>query len=302
MEEFGGDKYRAAYRRMFKIDELIRAGKCVSAASIAEKLGVNKRTILRDIRYMELELHAPICYSKKENGYFYAFPGFSLTDLIYTDEEATVLVLAWRMLASFFDGTFFRSAVGRAFQSLLEHTGNMSSMLNHTVREDIQIALPNTGSFALAETVLAAIKKQLCVFCTQDSQELLLRPIRLIYAWDNWYLLYVTEAYRDNADFRLEKLDSFTDIRIANKTESRRVKDVITESLQSPAPMFPFGQHTCITQTEEYGEVLQVIISGRGDSFHLLYHRNPDGSLTFIQNDQTMMSGHSREMVLDNLE
>lgn len=301
MEKFDGDKYRAAYRRMFRIDELIRTGKCPSAASIAEKLGVTKRTILRDIRYMELDLHAPIRYDKKENGYFYAFPGFSLTDLVYTDDDAAVLMLAWRMMASLFDGSFFKSTVGRAFQSLLEHTGNMASIFDHPMREDIQIALPHKGSFALAQEFLSAIKKQRCVFCTKHTDEILMRPIRLIYAWDNWYLLYITENYRDNTDFQLEKLNSFSKVRIASQSEGRHVKDIIEELLE-PLPGMHHGSSTCIEQTEAYGEVLKVIISGRSDSFHLLYRRNPDGSLTFIQNDRTMLSGHSKEIISNAIE
>ena len=69
---------------------------------------------------------------------------------------------------------------------------------------------------------------QLCVHCIKDEkEELLLRPVRLIYAWDNWYLLYINEDYRDNSDFHIEKLEQFTKIRTARKAKSLCIKDIV---------------------------------------------------------------------------
>ena len=85
----------------------------------------------------------------------------------------------------------------------------MPEILSHTVRSDIEIALPNAGNFQHAETILGAMKERLCVIAEKDGTETLVRPIRLIYAWNDWYLLYITEGYKDNADFCIEKLDSY---------------------------------------------------------------------------------------------
>ena len=109
-------KYRGAYRRMFKIDELIRSNRCISSAQLAKKLGVSKRTIQRDLRYMEVELSAPIVYDDEERGYFYANPRFSLSDFAFTDSDVALLVLSKQILVSLFAGTFYQSQISGAFR------------------------------------------------------------------------------------------------------------------------------------------------------------------------------------------
>ena len=186
-------KYRGAYRRMFKIDELIRSNRCISSAQLATKLGVSKRTIQRDLRYMEVELSAPIVYDDEERGYFYANPRFSLSDFAFTDSDVALLVLSKQILESLFAGTFYQSQISGAFRSVVEHAGQMPEMLNHIVRNDIEIALPNAGDFRLAEKILDAMRERLCVLAQKGGSETLIRPIRIVYAWNDWFLLYITE-------------------------------------------------------------------------------------------------------------
>lgn len=300
MEELFKDKYRTAYKRMFEIDRLIRSEKCPSAAKIAERLGVSKRTIQRDLRYMESALGAPIAYSDEERGYFYLYPGFSLSDFSYTDTDVAVLSLAWRIMEALFGGTFYSSALGKTLSSILRHAGNMPQMLFHTVRENVQIALPNWGSFSEAEAFIQAMNKQLCVHCIKDdSFEAFFRPIRLIYAWDNWYLLYIMEDYADNSDFYIDKLEHFSKIRTAGRAESLRIKDIVGTLSEYPAPMTG-GKNTRVEYTKEYGNVLYVDIRGIGDEFHLAYRRLADGELKFIRNERTMLGGHLMETLLSD--
>ncbi|MGP1457870.1 MAG: helix-turn-helix transcriptional regulator [Treponema sp.] len=299
MDELFKDKYRTAYKRMFEIDKMIRAGKCPSAKKIAEKLEVSKRTIQRDLRYMEMNLGAPIEYSHEKRGYFYCYPDFALLDFAYSESDIAVLTLAWRLMDSLFGGTFYAPQIDDIFRSIVERAGQMQKMTFHTVRENIQIALSNWGTFSDAETFVQSMNKNLCVRCVKDGEtEVLLRPVRLIYAWDDWYLLYIMEDYRDNTDFHIEKLKRFSKIRAAGKAESLRVKDIVGTIIEYPAPTFG-ARHTRVERTEEYGDTLFVDIYGNADSFRLIYRRLPDGSLEFIKNDWTMLHGHMMETILN---
>ena len=291
-------KYRGAYRRMFKIDELIRSNRCISSAQLAKKLGVSKRTIQRDLRYMEVELSAPIVYDDEERGYFYANPRFSLSDFAFTDSDVALLVLSKQILESLFAGTFYQSKISGAFRSVVEHAGQMPEMLNHVVRNDIEIALPNAGDFRLAEKILDAMRERLCVLAQKGGSETLVRPIRIVYAWNDWFLLYITEDYKDNEDFRIERLESFDGFKVAPKAASARIKDIVA-NVDEWSSQTTAGRFSRIERTDEHGEVLRIIVAGKADTFNLLYKRNESGELEFIKTKETMLGGHVLETVLD---
>ena len=171
-------------------------------------------------------------------------------------------------------------------------------MANYAIRENVQIALANWSSFSTAKTLIQAMDARLCVHCIKDEkEELLLRPVRLIYAWDNWYLLYINEDYRDNSDFHIEKLEQFTKIRTARKAKSLCIKDIVGTLSEYSAPCLG-GQNTRVECTKEYGDVLYVDIRGIGDDFHFAYRCLPDGALAFVKNERTMLHGHVLETIL----
>ncbi len=294
-------KYKAPYRRMFRIDELIRGERCPSAAQIAEKLGVSKRTILRDLNYMETELSAPIVYDEEQNGYRYTNPRFALSDLVFTDDDLSVLLLSERLLESLFAGTFYRTKVRDTFKAILDHANNMPRITRHIVRENIQVALSGSGDFSLAEKLLEAMDGRLCALCAKaDGTEILLRPVRLIYAWEVWHLLSIPEGYRDNRDFMLNRLSDFTGIRVQGKGAGRAIPDVIpnVEEWESP----DCGRGSYVEKGGKNGDLLHILFPGRSDCFHLIYRRNADGSISFVENFLSMMGGHVMEVILDGLD
>ncbi len=295
------EKYKSAYRRMFKVDELIREGRCPSAAQIAEKLGVSKRTILRDLAYMETELSAPIVYDEEKNGYFYTNPRFALSDIVFTDDDLSVLLLSKRLLESLFSGTFYKTKVQETFQAILDHAGNSPQITGRTVRENIQVALSGSGDFSLAEKLLEAMDGRLCALGTKsDGTGILLRPIRLIYAWEAWHLLYITEGYHDNRDFKLEPLALFKKIIPQGKGAGEKIPDVIPNVEEWASP--DCGRSSYVEKDKKNGDTLHILFPGRSDGFHLTYRRNADGTLSFIENFQSMMGGHVMEFLLDSLD
>lgn len=293
----GGGKYRPAYRRMFRIDELLKSESYPSAAFLAKKIGVSKRTILRDLRYMEMELSAPLVYDREKNGYCYVWPDYTLSDFAFTDDDLQVLLLAERLLEEVFADSFYRTKVSGTFRAMLGRAGNMADMLRHTVREDIQIVLPDSGNFAQAETMLEAMRKRLCVTAKRGGgAELLLRPLRLVYVWGGWHLLYITEDYRDNRDFRLERLAGFSGIRLAKPLRSKEIRDVIENVGESRTPAHNRRPYT--EADADGGEVLHLFFTGNSDEFHLMFRREADGSATFVETEDTMLGGHVLETVL----
>lgn len=116
MNELVKDKCRTAYKRLFEIDWLIRAGKYPAAAKIAEKLEVSKRTVQRDLRYMEMVLSAPLAYSAERHGYIYRWSDFSLSDFfLYSQRRCRFFLLRGALWSRFSAGLFILTGLRMRF-------------------------------------------------------------------------------------------------------------------------------------------------------------------------------------------
>ncbi len=69
--------YLQAFVRLSKIHEEIASGNFPGVGELAEKLGVNERTIKRDLGVLRDQLNAPIIYERKRKGFRYAEIGWT---------------------------------------------------------------------------------------------------------------------------------------------------------------------------------------------------------------------------------
>ena len=61
---------RQPLARIMTIDMALRASAWPNTRTLAQQVGVNRRTIRRDIDYLRDQLHAPIAFDFVRNGYF----------------------------------------------------------------------------------------------------------------------------------------------------------------------------------------------------------------------------------------
>jgi predicted DNA-binding transcriptional regulator YafY len=79
--------------RLYKIDHLLRAIKCVSQKRFLEELEISRATFKRDIEYMRSRLHAPIAWDRQRRGYWFTkpargAPAYELPGLWFNSTEA----------------------------------------------------------------------------------------------------------------------------------------------------------------------------------------------------------------------
>lgn len=77
-ESLNNRVYLAAMRRLRSIDRELAGSAFPNAGRLASLLGVTARTVKRDIAFMRDELGAPIKFSRRRGGYFYALEGWRL--------------------------------------------------------------------------------------------------------------------------------------------------------------------------------------------------------------------------------
>src|SRR3954462_2171054 len=93
--------------RLFKLVQLLRRSRLVTAQKIASELEVSERTIYRDVRDLALS-GVPI---RGEAGVGYALAhGFDLPPLMFTEEELEALVLGARVVQSWADPALAKAA------------------------------------------------------------------------------------------------------------------------------------------------------------------------------------------------
>src|SRR5579875_56505 len=132
--------------RLFRIVQLLRAGRLQTARALAEKLQVSHRTIYRDVQDLQLS-GVPIA---GEAGVGYTLRrDFDIPPLMFDREEIAALVLGARMVETW-GGTELADAANRALRKI-------EAVLPANLRENIDDVLLYAPNFRAS----AELRKQL---------------------------------------------------------------------------------------------------------------------------------------------
>jgi predicted DNA-binding transcriptional regulator YafY len=187
--------------RLYQIDQMLSARRCVSRADLQERLGVSWATLKRDLAYLKDRLHAPIVYDKALGGYRFANeaasvgPQYELPGLWFSAEEIHALLTMQHLLSNLDSG----GLLGPHIKPLLARlTGILGSADNpvEEVQKRIRIATVGAREFHLAHfqavgSALLRRKRLVIRYHARGSDattEREVSPQRLVYYRDNWYL------------------------------------------------------------------------------------------------------------------
>jgi predicted DNA-binding transcriptional regulator YafY len=200
--------------RLFRIVQLLRAGRLQTARSLAEKLEVTPRTIYRDVQDLQLS-GVPIV---GEAGVGYTLRrDYDLPPLMFDRREITALVLGSRMVAAWGDGEL-ASAANDALRKI-------EAVLTPALRDRIDAVrlyvpaygLKNQGSTReMLEQLRGAVEGQQVIevqYCDEKSQvtERRLRPVALLFWGNAWTVVAWCEM---RVDFRSFRADRFKTLRV----------------------------------------------------------------------------------------
>jgi HTH domain len=88
---------RPPLARIMTIDEALRASSGPNTRTLAQQIGVNRRTIRRDIDCLRDQLNAPIEWDGVRNGYYYTEPTYRLSFPQLNQGEMLALYLSERL-------------------------------------------------------------------------------------------------------------------------------------------------------------------------------------------------------------
>ena len=200
--------------RLFRIVQLLRAGRLQTARGLAQKLQVSERTVYRDVQDLQLS-GVPIL---GEAGVGYTLRrDYDLPPLMFNPREITALVLGSRMVATWGDPDL-ASAANDALRKI-------EAVLTVGLRDRIDgvrlyvpsVALSSVSSTREAlEQLRAAIEgSRIIEVCYSDEKgqitERRLRPLALLFWGSVWTLVAWCEM---RVDFRSFRVDRFQKLQV----------------------------------------------------------------------------------------
>lgn len=182
-------------QRLLHIHTLLSLGRLPNIASLCEELGVDARTIKRDISYMRRRLGAPIKLTRNPLGYHYREP-FTLDPSPFEKNELLALALA-KQLRQMAQQTPFSNSLENAINKILrlhDKLGNWRQLAHISFRDN-EIPKDETESILHFSQILKAIqnntqlKMRYYDMSRNSESERIVDPQWLYYSQQHWYFL-----------------------------------------------------------------------------------------------------------------
>jgi predicted DNA-binding transcriptional regulator YafY len=209
--------------RLFRIVQMLRAGRLKTARALAERLQVSERTIYRDVRDLQLagqpiEGEAGVGYTLRRD--------FDLPPLMFTPEELTALVLGARLVQAW-GGAKSVAAAGSALARIeavlpAELAKQLDAIALYAPGYKMSAAhrrlLDELHAACLSQTVIEFTYTRLADGPSRAERRTV-RPLALVFWSGVWTLLAWCETRDDFRTFRMDRVDS---LGLAGRTFSPR--------------------------------------------------------------------------------
>ena len=167
-------------------------------------------TIEKDMFAMREEHDAPIKYSKREKGYYYSDPDFTMNDIPLTENDMEAISFAAKTLMQFKNVELFRQ-FGSAIDKIVDH---VAVSQDKDAREFIQFegAVADGGNEFLPP-LLEAIKTQsfthfdYASFVSGELKPRKVIPLLLKQYRNRWYLISFDDDKQDYITYALDRME-----------------------------------------------------------------------------------------------
>ena len=216
--------------RLFQIVQILRSGRLITAASLAEQLEVSERTIYRDIADLQgsgvpVDGEAGLGYLMRE--------GYDLPPVMFSRKEVEALIVGARLV----------SAWGGARMALDAETA--LSKIDSILPDDMRDLASRTSVFAFGFLTSDEVKKRfdtvnqavgeykVLEFEYRDMQDApsarTIQPLALHY----WGKVWTVAAWcRLRADFRTFRLDRMSDVSMTGETFDHKTGQTLRDYLK----------------------------------------------------------------------
>lgn len=167
-------------------------------------------TIEKDMASMKMEHDAPIKYSKREGGYYYEDPDFTMNDIPLTENDMEAISFAAKTLMQFKNVALFRQ-FGSAIDKIVDH---VAVSQDADARQFIQFeAAVADGGNEFLTPLLEAIKLNRFVtfdyasFVSGELKPRRVLPLLLKQYRNRWYLISFDGSKNDYITYALDRME-----------------------------------------------------------------------------------------------
>lgn len=171
-------------------------------------------TIEKDMFAMRMEHDAPIKYSRKNGGYYYEDPEFSINDIPLTEEDLSAIKFATNTLLQFKDVEMFRQ-FGNAIDKIVDRVAISSNPSDRDVNHFVQFeSAVSVGGNEYLPQLLEAIRNSQVVTFNYGSyvsgkvKERVVVPLLLKEYRNRWYLISFDRHKNDIITYALDRMDN----------------------------------------------------------------------------------------------
>lgn len=199
--------------RVLAVLELLQGRGRISGPELAQRIGVDGRTLRRYIAMLE-ELGIPIVAERGRYGAYLLVPGFKLPPLMFNDDEALALsvgLLAARGLGLAEAAPAVASAQAKLARVTPDRLKRQLQAIAETVRLDLAHAsdAPHSNEALMALTAAAQAQQRVHLDYTTPQHQCSERdvdPYGLAWRAGAWYLVGWCHLRRDLRSFRLDRI------------------------------------------------------------------------------------------------
>jgi predicted DNA-binding transcriptional regulator YafY len=205
--------YLSRWKRIHRIDALLREGGYPSAARLAKDCGVSAKSIYRDIEAMRSELGAPIEYDSSRKGFRYSVAGFQIPATALSERDLFALMVTENAVLQY-EGTPLAEELRGAFDRVLGTLPKDLRSKHELAAQAVHFAglpatpIPTRTWSELVDAILARRKLDIEYFTPTKgrSESRRIDPYLLVVRDREWFLVGRTQNGRHYALFYVPRI------------------------------------------------------------------------------------------------
>ena len=207
--------FKSQFDRLLIIDSLLRNKEYPTTKKLAEKLKLSERQVQRLIKIMQEEFKAPIIKdNRNKNGFCYGLEGFSITNIAYSENEASALQVCSNFARRTLRGSNIYNKLDKGLSTLQNFAESYDTDEGAKLANRVQFAIKTnpmgdnlkSSQEKFEDVLLDSIKDGQLIKISMRSwndnsihQETILPVLLSMYGDFSWILVYVKkEAFSED--------------------------------------------------------------------------------------------------------
>lgn len=195
--------------RLTALLTLLQSKRIWTAAQLADKFGISKRTVYRDIKTLE-QAGVPV-YTEEGKGYR-LMEGYRLPPVMFTESQANALILAEQLVLNSHDDSLvkdYSEAIDK-IKSVLNHNALDKVNLLQERSQYLEVLSKTRSSNKLSELQVALtnyrlVKMQYTNKAGQGTERII-EPFAIVNS-ENWYLIAWCRLQKEFRFFRPDRIE-----------------------------------------------------------------------------------------------